>query len=159
MPVATCRDVVEALSDYLEESIGAGERRHLDEHLAACRDCAAYLAQLSVVVQAVGQLKDEDAQPLSPLDEARFLALIPQSRPTGPRSIRLGIDSQHVAAGDHLVYFWENDQDFEAAMGFLDVGLRGGAASSSATTAPTAACSISSGSARSTPTRWRRKGG
>jgi hypothetical protein len=46
-----------------------------------------------------------------------------------PRSkrneVQLGIADDVVFAGDHIAYFYETDEEFHRAFGFLDVGLRG----------------------------------
>jgi hypothetical protein len=39
--------------------------------------------------------------------------------------VALGIADDKVFAGDHIAYFYETDEEFRRAFGFLDVGLRG----------------------------------
>ena len=39
--------------------------------------------------------------------------------------VSLGIANDTVFAGDHIAYFYETDEEFHRAFGFLDVGLRG----------------------------------
>ncbi|MGH2836157.1 MAG: zf-HC2 domain-containing protein, partial [Solirubrobacteraceae bacterium] len=39
-----CQQVVELISDYLEDALPARERRRLEHHLAGCPHCSAYLA-------------------------------------------------------------------------------------------------------------------
>ena len=39
--------------------------------------------------------------------------------------VPLGIADDTVFAGDHIAYFYESDEEFKRAFGFLDVGLRG----------------------------------
>ena len=41
------------------------------------------------------------------------------------QQVVLGIADDTVYAGDHVAYFYETDEEFERAFGFLDVGLRG----------------------------------
>jgi hypothetical protein len=43
-----------------------------------------------------------------------------------PGSVDLGLKGQYAAAGDHIAYFWETDEEFRAAAKFLDVGIRAG---------------------------------
>ncbi len=38
--------------------------------------------------------------------------------------IDLGINDERVAVSDHIAYFWETDEEFSEAVGFLEVGLR-----------------------------------
>ena len=39
--------------------------------------------------------------------------------------IELGIANDTVFSGDHIAYFYETDEEFARAFGFLDLGLRG----------------------------------
>jgi DcmR-like sensory protein len=39
--------------------------------------------------------------------------------------VELGISDDAVFAGDHIAFFYETDEEFQRAFGFLDVGLRG----------------------------------
>lgn len=41
------------------------------------------------------------------------------------KEVLLGISGDTVFAGDHIAYFYETDEDFKRAFGFLDTGLRG----------------------------------
>jgi hypothetical protein len=41
-------------------------------------------------------------------------------------NIDLGLRDEKVKLGDHIAYFWENDLQFEEAVGFLLVGIRKG---------------------------------
>lgn len=43
----------------------------------------------------------------------------------GRQEIVLGIDDDTVHAGDHIAYFYETDDEFRRAFGFVDRGLRG----------------------------------
>ncbi|MDP1847512.1 MAG: zf-HC2 domain-containing protein [Solirubrobacteraceae bacterium] len=59
-PRLTCREVVELLSDYLEDGLPVGERARVEAHLATCQDCLAYLAQLRTTIGALGRLREQD---------------------------------------------------------------------------------------------------
>jgi hypothetical protein len=39
--------------------------------------------------------------------------------------VSLGIANETVYAGDHIAYFYESDEEFERAFGFVEMGLRG----------------------------------
>jgi hypothetical protein len=41
-------------------------------------------------------------------------------------NIDLGLRDELVKLGDHIAYFWENEKQFEEAVGFLLVGIRKG---------------------------------
>ncbi len=47
---SACAHILEALSDYLEESLTETERRRVDEHLAGCASCRRERQQLSTLL-------------------------------------------------------------------------------------------------------------
>jgi anti-sigma factor RsiW len=55
----TCREMVELVTDYLEERLEPAERARFEAHLALCEDCEAYLAQMRQTVRALGRLPDD----------------------------------------------------------------------------------------------------
>jgi anti-sigma factor RsiW len=55
----SCQEVVELLGDYLEGAMAPADRARLEEHLADCEGCAAYLEQLRATVRLSGRLPDE----------------------------------------------------------------------------------------------------
>jgi anti-sigma factor RsiW len=55
----TCREVVELLSDYLDDAIPAPDRARLDAHLAGCVGCSAALEQLRETIRVTGTLTEE----------------------------------------------------------------------------------------------------
>jgi anti-sigma factor RsiW len=50
-----CREMVEAVTDYLEGAMAPDERRQFDQHLAACEGCQVYLEQMRTVIHVVGR--------------------------------------------------------------------------------------------------------
>jgi anti-sigma factor RsiW len=52
----TCRQVVELMTDYLEDNLPAGDRARFEEHIAGCDGCRAYLAQLQTTREMVGRI-------------------------------------------------------------------------------------------------------
>jgi hypothetical protein len=48
-----------------------------------------------------------------------------QSPRRSRQQVSLGIADDHVFVGDHIAYFYETDEGFQGAFGFVDVGLRG----------------------------------
>jgi anti-sigma factor RsiW len=68
----SCREVVELLGDYLEGAMAPGDRARLEEHLAECDGCAAYLEQLRATIRFSGRLPQEAVPPaaMAPLLEA-----------------------------------------------------------------------------------------
>jgi anti-sigma factor RsiW len=59
----TCRELVELVTDYLEERLEPGRRAAFERHLEGCRGCAAYLDQMRQVIAALGRLREEDLDP------------------------------------------------------------------------------------------------
>ena len=55
----TCHEVIEILTDYLEDALPQSERRRVEEHLAACDGCTAYLEQLRETIRLTGMLIEE----------------------------------------------------------------------------------------------------
>ena len=49
------------MSEYLASSLGPDERQRIDRHIAACRDCAAYLTTLRKTVELVATLPPKPA--------------------------------------------------------------------------------------------------
>jgi anti-sigma factor RsiW len=55
----SCREVVELLGDYLEGAMAPDDRARLEEHLAGCDGCDAYLEQLRTITRLGGRLPEE----------------------------------------------------------------------------------------------------
>jgi len=53
---ATCREVVELVTDYLDDALGPKARARFDAHLRDCDGCAAYLEQLRTTIRVAGRL-------------------------------------------------------------------------------------------------------
>jgi predicted anti-sigma-YlaC factor YlaD len=68
----SCREVVEILGDYLDGAMAPADRVRLEEHLADCDGCTAYLEQLRVTIRLSGRLSEEAVSPetMGPLLEA-----------------------------------------------------------------------------------------
>ncbi|HLW46313.1 MAG TPA: zf-HC2 domain-containing protein [bacterium] len=62
----SCRDLVELVTDYLEDTMPAVERRRFEEHLGTCPPCRTYLDQMRQTLHALGRLPRESVS-----DEAR----------------------------------------------------------------------------------------
>lgn len=62
-PRMTCREVVELLSELLDEALAPDARARVEAHLAACRDCRAHLAQLRWTIGALAELREDEVSP------------------------------------------------------------------------------------------------
>ena len=56
----TCQEVVELVTEYLENAMPAADRRRFEEHLAGCTGCRNYIAQLRRTVGIIGELRADD---------------------------------------------------------------------------------------------------
>jgi anti-sigma factor RsiW len=58
-----CQEMVELVTDYLESALPAAGRRSFEHHLALCRHCTAYLAQMRETIRLTGRLTADDLTP------------------------------------------------------------------------------------------------
>jgi len=54
-----CRELVELVTPYLEDALPSDERALVDQHLASCDGCQAYVHQMQVTIRAIGHVSDE----------------------------------------------------------------------------------------------------
>lgn len=59
----TCREIVELVTGYLEQTLPAEDRRRFEEHIAICPECDTYLAQMRQTVDTLGELREESLTP------------------------------------------------------------------------------------------------
>lgn len=78
LPELPCAELVEVVTDYLEQHLSATDRARFDAHLLECEDCAEYLEQMRRTVAALGRL------PLEALDPA-IVSALPEHPPDQPR--------------------------------------------------------------------------
>jgi MEDS: MEthanogen/methylotroph, DcmR Sensory domain/Putative zinc-finger len=121
-----CQELVELVTDYLDDALPAAERARCAEHLRACAGCRAYLAEMELTMSALGDLRRSDGE-ANGAEKARLLDLFRarglHSRGPRERSVPLGIGEALAAPGDHIGYFWEDDQELDATAGFLAAGV------------------------------------
>ena len=63
VPDLSCRDLVELVTEYLEERLSHDDRTRFELHLACCEACRGYLRQMREVVGRAGQLREESISP------------------------------------------------------------------------------------------------
>jgi hypothetical protein len=120
----TCEQLLRDASEYVDGQLSADRKRVFDAHAAACAPCMSVLNGLRNVVQLVSspeafELPAGFSQRLySKLDE--HLGAIERGE---TRKIPAGITEDSIPLGSHLIYFWENDNDFERGVSFLYPGL------------------------------------
>jgi predicted anti-sigma-YlaC factor YlaD len=55
----TCHEVVELITDYLEDALPADVRGRVDEHLSMCEGCTRYLDQMRETIRLTGMLTED----------------------------------------------------------------------------------------------------
>ena len=55
----SCQELVELVTDYLEDRLSPDDRRRFDEHLDVCADCSEYVEQVRQTVSGLEGLPEE----------------------------------------------------------------------------------------------------
>jgi anti-sigma factor RsiW len=55
-----CREAVELITDYLEGSLSAAQRRRFEKHIGSCGACTQYLEQMRATIRLTGRIDSED---------------------------------------------------------------------------------------------------
>jgi anti-sigma factor RsiW len=75
MPIAAeivCQDLVELITDYLEDALDADTRAAFEAHLRGCPHCVDYVEQMRQTIRLTGRLRAEE---LDPADREELLRL------------------------------------------------------------------------------------
>ena len=59
LPEMPCRELVELITDYLEERLPPVDRTRFETHLAECEACRIYLEQFRQTIRVLGRLPEE----------------------------------------------------------------------------------------------------
>ena len=54
-----CREVVELVTDYLEDAMSPADRSEFERHLRTCPDCVAYVEQTRRAAEIMGKVAPE----------------------------------------------------------------------------------------------------
>jgi anti-sigma factor RsiW len=79
----TCRELVELVTDYLEDALPDHERMRFEDHLTGCTGCRRYLDQMRLTVRAAGHLREDDLSPAARDDLLTAFRTWKQTRPGG----------------------------------------------------------------------------
>ena len=71
----TCREVVELVTEYLEESLLPEKHEQFEEHVADCPGCTAYVEQIQ---QTIAMLHNLAAEPVFPETKDKLLGVFQQ---------------------------------------------------------------------------------
>ncbi len=55
-----CKDLVELVTDYLEEKLPEHVQAEFEDHIAGCDGCANYLEQIRQTIRLAGRIRAED---------------------------------------------------------------------------------------------------
>jgi len=58
-----CQELVELVTAYFDGSLPRSDRRRFRAHIRGCVNCTAYVEQMRVMIEATGQLTEEDIDP------------------------------------------------------------------------------------------------
>ena len=59
----SCAELVELVTDYLEDSLSLAERVRFEEHLTICDGCFNYVDQMRTTIALTGRLRVDDLSP------------------------------------------------------------------------------------------------
>jgi hypothetical protein len=59
----TCRELVELVTDYLEDVLERDERTRFEEHLVFCPGCLYYLDHMRATIELAGELTEQSVPP------------------------------------------------------------------------------------------------
>ena len=59
----TCHELVELVTDYLEDALAPRERARLEAHLDVCPGCREYLAQMRQTIGVLGRMPAQSIDP------------------------------------------------------------------------------------------------
>ena len=62
-PDLACRELVELVTDYLENALPAIERERFEAHLAECDACEAYVEQVRATIRLAGRAAALEERP------------------------------------------------------------------------------------------------
>jgi len=61
----TCKELVEIVTDYIEDTLPPDERDRFETHLGTCDGCRTYLEQMRETIRLTGMLREEEISPLA----------------------------------------------------------------------------------------------
>ncbi len=63
LPEMPCRELVEVITDYLEDALPRDDRVRFEAHLAECDACRDYVAQFEQTIALSGRVEAEGVSP------------------------------------------------------------------------------------------------
>jgi anti-sigma factor RsiW len=59
----SCQELVELVTDYLEDALTPSERDRFEAHLTGCAGCQTYLEQMRLTIDVLGHVTEESLEP------------------------------------------------------------------------------------------------
>lgn len=59
----SCKEMVELITEYLENALTPDDRARFESHLSICGDCTRYLEQMRQTIWLTGTLTEEQLAP------------------------------------------------------------------------------------------------
>ena len=59
----TCQELVELVTEYLEDALQSEQRERFEAHLAVCPGCVEYVQQIRVTIKATGAVTEDSLEP------------------------------------------------------------------------------------------------
>jgi anti-sigma factor RsiW len=69
-----CVELVELITDYLEDALSDDLRARIEAHLDTCPGCTTAIGQLRTVINLTGELTASDVEDLDPLEREALLS-------------------------------------------------------------------------------------
>jgi anti-sigma factor RsiW len=60
-----CQELVELVTEYLDDVLSPRDRARFEAHLAECDDCTAYVTQFAQTLEALGAMAADEPEPES----------------------------------------------------------------------------------------------
>jgi anti-sigma factor RsiW len=119
----SCQDIVELVTDYIENALRADEHREFEHHLRYCPGCVTYVDQIRKTIRVTRQLPREE--PLAPALRARLVSQFPSSHPHESALLHAQEHKGYGADEGEREELLEREGDDEP--GTLDLSRHGGA--------------------------------
>ena len=62
-PQMSCRELVTLVTEYLEGTLDARDRRRFERHIRGCDGCTTYIEQMRQTIRLAGTLSEQDISP------------------------------------------------------------------------------------------------
>ena len=60
----SCQEMIEVITDYLEDAMPSDERERFERHISYCAGCRAYVDQMRETIEQTGRVPREESLPL-----------------------------------------------------------------------------------------------